>query len=236
MKIIDPKMLESHHPKDWEVEQIHIGNAKNRIIKIRNFFKEPEQVRAYAQAADYVCTVNGEFSNLPGYVSKIGHMSHQFYPNFKFALSTYFEADKKVMTHPEFSHFTFQMYEVQEKCRMCSLSPHTDDTHYASVLSLNFDEELEESQSGTAFFRNTEFQEEYVSSDKNYRTARLVNKVNAYVNFDPSQFRSKEWERYHVEPHEFNTLLIYEGKLWHSPYFRQGGWDTNRLTFNAFLQ
>ena len=101
---------------------------------------------------------------------------------------------------------------------------------------MNYDEELEESQSGTAFFRNTEFQEEYVSSDKNYRTARLVNKVNAYVNFDPSQFRSKEWERYHVEPHEFNTLLIYEGKLWHSPYFRQAGWDTNRLTFNAFLQ
>lgn len=235
MKIVDPKMLETHHPKDWEVEQLHIGSAKNRVIKIKNFFKNPEQVRAYALATDYVNTVSGQFSNLPGYVHKLGHISNQFYPNFKFLLATYFEADKKIMLQPEFSHFTFQMYEVQEKCRMCSLAPHTDDTHYAAVLSLNFDEELMDTKSGTAFWKSKEFQEEYVSSDKNYRTSRLANKVNAFVNFDPSQYRSKDWERYHVEPHEFNSLLVYEGRLWHSPYFVQDGWDTNRLTFNAFL-
>tara|TARA_B100000287_G_scaffold18242_1_gene18285 strand:+ start:6647 stop:7357 length:711 start_codon:yes stop_codon:yes gene_type:complete len=236
MKVINPEMLKTHHPKNWEVEQLHIGTSKNRIIKIKNFFENPEQVRAYAQSADYVNTVGGQFSNLPGFVSKIGHLSHQFYPNFKFLLSTYFEADKKVMMHPEFSHFTFQMYEVQEKCRMCSLAPHTDDTHYAAVLPLNFDEELVESKSGTAFWRNKEFKEEFVCTDRNYRTARLSNKVNAYVNFDPSQYKSKDWERYHVEQHEYNTLLVYEGKMWHSPYFDQSGWSTNRLTFNAFLQ
>ena len=38
-----------------------------------------------------------------------------------------------------------------------------------------------------------------------------------------------------VEKHEFNTLLVYEGRMWHSPYFRQEGWDVDRLTFNAFL-
>ena len=235
MKIIDPKILRTHHPKNWEVEQIHIGNCKNRIIKIKNFFEEPEQVRAYAQAAEYVNTVGGQFSNLPGYVCKLGNISNQFYPNFKFALATYFECDKKVMLQSEFSQFTFQMYEVQEKCRMCSLAPHTDDTHYAAVLSLNFNEEMSDAQSGTAFWRSKEFQEEFVSSDKNYRGSRILNKINAYVNFDPSQYKSKDWERYHVEPHEFNTLLLYEGRLWHSPYFRQEGWGTNRLTFNAFL-
>ena len=102
-------------------------------------------------------------------------------------------------------------------------------------ISLNFDEEIKDAQSGTAFFRSKEFNEEFVSSDKNYRSSRILNKINAYVNFDPSKYKSKDWERYHVEPHEFNTLLLYEGRLWHSPYFRQEGWGTNRLTFNAFL-
>ena len=102
-------------------------------------------------------------------------------------------------------------------------------------MDLNFNEEMSDAQSGTAFWRSKEFQEEFVSSDKNYRGSRILNKINAYVNFDPSQYKSKDWERYHVEPHEFNTLLLYEGRLWHSPYFRQEGWGTNRLTFNAFL-
>ena len=35
MKVIDPAILRTHHPKNWEVEQIHIGNCKNRIIKIK---------------------------------------------------------------------------------------------------------------------------------------------------------------------------------------------------------
>lgn len=235
MKVINPQILNSLHPKDWEVEQLHIGKAKNRVIKIKNFFVNPEQVRAYAMAADYVSTVNGEFSNLPGYVSRLGHVANQLLPQFRFILNNYFEASKKVMKDPEFSHFTFQSYEVQEKCRMCSLTPHTDDTHYAAVLSLNHDEEMEDTDNGTAFWRHAEYDEEFVSSDKNYRIERIVNKVNAFVNFDPSNYKTKHWERYHIEKHEFNTLLVYEGRMWHSPYFRQSGWDTNRLTFNAFL-
>ena len=87
MKIVNPEILQTHHPKDWEVEQLHIGNSKNRIIKIKNWFKNPEQVRALALSGEYVCTVNGEFSNLPGNVSRIGHLSNQLYPNFKFLLS-----------------------------------------------------------------------------------------------------------------------------------------------------
>lgn len=193
MKVIKPEMLEVHHPRDWDVEQIHIGNSKNRLIKVKNFFKNPEQVRAYAMSSDYVSTLNGEYSNLPGLVHRIGHPSKQFNEPFKFLLATYFESGKRVMNIPAMSDFTFQLYEVQEKCRMCSLAPHTDDTHYAAVLSLNTAEELEGTDSGTAFFRNTQFQEEFVSSDKNYRTTRTQNKVNAFVNFDPSKYKSKEW-------------------------------------------
>ena len=110
------------------------------------------------------------------------------------------------------------------------------DAPYLFEIRSKLDEELADSKSGTAFWRSKEFKDEYVSSDRNYRTARLHNKVNAYVNFDPSQYKAKDWERYHVEQHEYNTLLVYEGKMWHSPYFDQSGWSTNRLTFNAFLQ
>ena len=41
MKLIDPKILNSLHPKDWDVEQLNIGKAKNRVIKIKNFFVNP---------------------------------------------------------------------------------------------------------------------------------------------------------------------------------------------------
>ena len=236
MKVINPEMLAVSHPRDWEVEQLHIGQSKNRLIKIRNFFKNPDQVRAYALSCDYVSTLNVQYSNLPGLVHRIVHPSKQFHEPFKFLVSTYFDASKRVMNTPAYSDFTFQMYEVQEKCRMCSLSPHTDDTHYAAVLSLNTDEELEDTDSATAFFRNKEYNEEFVTSDRNYRSGRATNTMNAMVNFDPSKFKSKTWERYHVEKHEYNTLLVYEGKIWHSPYYIQEGWEVNRLTFNAFLQ
>ena len=82
MKIVDPKMMETHHPKDWEVEQLHIGSAKNRVIKIKNFFKNPEQVRAYALATDYVNTVSGQFSNLTigilGDIFILARISHAY--------------------------------------------------------------------------------------------------------------------------------------------------------------
>jgi hypothetical protein len=236
MKVINPEILEVHHPRDWDVDQTHIGKSKNRIVKIRNFFKNPDAVRAFALSCDYVSTLNGEYTNLPGFVHRIGHISKQFHEPFKFACHTYFEAGRSVMSIPAYSDFTFQMYEVNEKCRMCSLAPHTDDTHYAGVLCLNKSEELVDTDSGTAFFRNVELNEEFVSSDKNYRSSRSLNHTNAFVNFDPSKFKSKEWERYHVELHEYNSLILYEGRLWHSPFFRQGEWSTNRLTFNAFLQ
>ena len=59
MKIINPKILNSLHPKDWEVEQLHIGKAKNRVIKIKNFF-----VNQGADAADDWIVNNIEPANI----------------------------------------------------------------------------------------------------------------------------------------------------------------------------
>jgi hypothetical protein len=117
------------------------------------------------------------------------------------------------------------------------LYPHSDYVRYASVLSFNEDDDYDhEIPNGTAFWRIKETGEEYVTAERNYRTERVANKVQAMTSFDPANVKLKEWERYHIEPHEFNSIIFYEGALWHSPYFSKGGWHTNRLTFNTFLR
>jgi hypothetical protein len=236
MKVINPDILKVNHPSNWEVEQKHIGKSKNRILRVKNFFVNPEEIRAYALATEYVSTLMGEHTNLPGYIHNIGLPSKQLHEPFSYLCKTYFGASKSLMAIPAYSTFTFQMYEVFEKCRLMSLIPHTDDTHYACVMSLNTLEESEGTHSGTAFFRYEETDEEFLASDRNYRVERVQNKIQAMVNFDPSSLKLKDWDRYHIEPHEYNTLVLYEGKLWHSPYYIQEHWKANRLTFNAFLK
>ena len=32
-------------PSSWEVDVLHIGQSQNRLVKIRNFFSNPDKVR-----------------------------------------------------------------------------------------------------------------------------------------------------------------------------------------------
>ena len=236
MKILNTDILKVNPPSVWEVQHKHIGKYKNRILRVKNFFTNPDEIRSYALATDYVSTVMGEYTNLPGYIHNIGMISTQLHSPFSYLCKTYFGAKKSLMSVPAYSKFTFQMYEVFEKCRLMSLTPHTDDTHYGCVMSLNTSEESEGTYSGTAFFRHNKTEEEFVTSDRNYRMERVENKIQTMVNFDPSSLELNDWERYHIEPHEYNAMILYEGKLWHSPYYIQEHWKANRLTFNAFLK
>ena len=237
MKVIDPQLFEVNHPQHWEVEEKHIGNFKNKIVIIKNWFVNPEQLKLFAKSVDYVDTTKGQVTNLPGYLHQIGNYRNQLYSPVRFACKHYFTASDDLLRHPEQSNFTLQMYDPQDKVRFMSLYPHSDYVRYASVLSFNEDDDYDhEIPNGTAFWRIKETGEEYVTAERNYRTERIANKVQAMTSFDPANVKLKEWERYHVEPHEFNSIIFYEGALWHSPYFSKGGWHTNRLTFNAFLR
>lgn len=236
MKVIDKDMFHILHPINWNVEEKHIGKAKNKIVIIKNFFRNPEKLKIYVKSVDYVSTINGEYSNLPGYIHYLGIYRKLLYEPFNYIIKNYFESSNDCFKIPEESRFNFQSYDLNEQCRLQSLYPHTDNTRYAAVLSFNNDEDYDGDDNGTAFYRSLETGEEYICMDKNYRSTRLLNTNQTKVNFDPSKAKFKEWEKYHIEPHEFNKLIVYEGNLWHSPYFTQENWYSNRLTFNAFLK
>ena len=50
----------------WEVDVIHIGQDQNRLIKIKNFFSNPDKVRETALNANLKNTIKGEVSSVPG--------------------------------------------------------------------------------------------------------------------------------------------------------------------------
>ena len=236
MKVINSELFAIAHPSAWEVEQKHIGNHKNRIVIVSNFFKYPDEIKAYAQSIDYTATYQGEVTNLPGYIHYMSIHKRSIYEPMKFICSKYFEGSNEIMRFPDETRFGFQIYDMKEKCRYQSLFPHTDEVRYAGVLSLNTEDDYDGDDNGTSFFRSEETGEETTLYDKNYRAKRLLNPVQAMVNFDPSQVKHKEWTRYHIEPHEFNKLIMYEGNLCHSIHFQQKKWNASRMTFNAFIR
>ena len=145
------------------------------------------------------------------------------------------EAPMSILHNPRLSIFTFQKYEPGTQCRTTSMWPHVDWMHYACVLSLNTNEELEGTDSGTGFCRHIETNMEHTCSDINYRHRRARNMDETMTTLDPSTFDRDGWELYHIEPHEYNTLLMYEGNVWHLPYFNLD-WKCDRITFNGFLK
>ena len=101
------------------------------------------------------------------------------------------------------------------------------------------DDEYCGEDNGTALWRKNNTSEEYMSRDYNYRANYFrdtdpIDKIK-YVKCDPSIAIIDGWSRYHVIPHSYNTMIFYEGTLWHSPYYTASKWKSNRLTFNCFL-
>lgn len=219
----------------WEVDVLHVGRCQNRLIKIKNFFSNPDKVREIALNANFKNSIKGEVSSVPGYVSRIGGVDGKFFSPFRDILYDKMKTTNLVLHNPKSSVFTFQKYKPGELCRTSSLYPHVDWQHYACVLSLNTNEELEGTESGTAFCRNVSTNMEHICSDLNYRYDRVSNKDQTMVPLDPSTFDRCGWLTYHIEPHEYNTLLMYEGKVCHTPYFNTN-WNCDRITFNGFLK
>ena len=57
MKLIDPQLFEVNHPQHWEVEEKHIGNFKNKIVIIKNWFVNPEPVSYTHLTLPTICSV-----------------------------------------------------------------------------------------------------------------------------------------------------------------------------------
>ena len=222
-------------PSLWEVDVLHVGLSKNRLLKVRNFFSNPDEVRDFGLHAELKSTIMGEVSAIPGYTKRIGGVDMRFFTQFRDLILQRMSAPMSILHNPKLSIFTIQSYKPGTECRVMSMYPHVDWIHYACVLSLNTPEELEGTDSGTGFCRHIETSMEHTCSDINYRHLRARNMDESMTTLDPINFDRKGWELYHVEPHEYNTLLIYEGNVWHITYFNTN-WKCDRLTFNGFLK
>lgn len=235
METIDPGKIFSLNPNYWTIREKKIGRSDNRIVVVHNFFENPLAVKEYAESLSYVNTIEGEVSGTPGFIHRIGNGITSLQEPIVQLVMHSFNASNDFRIGWDKNKYTFQSYDSLKSVRIMSLHPHVDNMKYAAVLSLNKDDEYMGDDNGTAFWRHNNTQEEYISSDLNYRAKRMVNRPPVYVKLDPSAHNFDEWTRYHIEQHHFNSLILYEGNMWHSPYFTATKWTTNRLTFNAFL-
>jgi len=234
MKIIDPSDIFAIDNIKWRISKYEIGNSKNRIVVIKNFFKNPDILTEYAKSLDYVNTIDGQISGVPGYVHRIGNGIKPLLRPLVSIATREFEAHEDfVLQNPH--KFTFQIYPVGKEVNESSLFPHVDNVRYAGVCSLNKENEYDGNDNGTALWINDKSKEEYVCKDYNYRIKRYQTKNKNKVNLDPCNIDIPEWSIYHIIPHSYNTLVLYEGNLWHSPYFNSSSWKTDRTTFNCFL-
>ena len=235
MKTIDPCEIFALDDLNWRFEVYHVGNSNNRILIVKKFFRNPDKVREFAKSIAYVNTIDGQVSNIPGYVHTIGNLPEISRPIRKIIKSKFASFE----TSNYLNKFTFQSYPVNQDVREVGLFPHTDNIRYAGVCSLNKDDEYCGEDNGTALWRRNSTSEEYMSRDYNYRTNYFrdttpIDKFK-YVKCDPSIAVINGWSRYHVIPHSYNTMVFYEGTLWHSPYYTASKWKSDRLTFNCFL-
>lgn len=237
MRIIDPNEIFALDQFNWRVMNYEIGNSNNRILVIRNFFKNPDKLREYAESVDYVDTINGQVSGIPGYIHRIGNGIKTLLRPIISIVTGEFEASEDfVLQNPH--KFTFQIYPVNQEVRKASLSPHTDNVRYAGVCSLNKEDEYDGTDNGTALWRNDYTSEEHTLREFNYRAKRHYNmdpKSEEYVKLDPSAVDIPGWSIYHVIQHSYNTMVLYEGNMWHSPYYTASKWKSDRITFNCFL-
>ena len=202
---------------DIELDVKTIGNTSSRIVVAKNFWENPEAVAEYAKNCDYFN--EREYLKM-GYRSKetewltnnLSCSTHHLTDFFLFLRSRVL-LDKTMHNNCNEFTYTFQMYSS-----LGAKVPHVDATPYAAVCPLSGSED---DKSGTAFYRLSSSGEEYVTAG-NYREANIF-----------TSKRAEHFEEYHVQYHEYNTLIFYEGNLFHNAV---ADWksDDKRLTFNAF--
>lgn len=205
-----------------KISDMYIGNNKNKIVKVKNFFKDPEFMRKYALGETYI-DEKGQ-KNLGSSDKQTHWYTHRFsmdcdnYAHFFDAIKSNVYLDTNVQ-------YTFlpNVYNFQYYDRMVENIPHVDPSHYAGVLSLNYNDETEGTKSSTRFHRLKATGEEYTLH-------------HTYRDILPESTPPEGYEIYHKEPHEFNTLILYEARLFHSAYADYSKWTSNikRLTFNCF--
>lgn len=223
-----------------EVEVREIGQEKNRVVVVDNFYKNPDDVRYLAL-------------NAP--VTRWEKVTYGF-PMWRTAMDLNLDPVRKRVSGIAKEVWGYGISEVPRF--MTNLirddpltrsdmghggAPHADQCIIAAVVYLNLPEEC---AGGTAFYRHKETGLEslprhpFFAKDVEKRIAplamryscqnlkefaqKVIFKEEAYQKKAPVLESNPHWERLDWVDMCYNRLVFYEGKVFHAPYGQEGAY------------
>lgn len=227
--------------KKLTVTLLEIGNEKNRLLEVENFFKYPERVRNFLNnipIQNIKDRSNNSTNIFPGYQIELMYDFNDLNVFFNKAYKLAFNAS---LTQETISKFTYQCIDGNESIRNLSNFPHIDPALFASNIFLNYDIEIGE-DSGTAFYRNKISGNEYMPinpmNNSMYRYNRDIifnSKMDYNTKYAPI-INNDDWEMYYISRQKFNKLNLYEGALYHNAFMKINTFTTTpRTSLSVFL-
>jgi hypothetical protein len=225
--------------KKLTVTLLEIGNEKNRLLEVENFFKYPDRVRDFLNNIPIqdVLERSKDSSNLfPGYQIELKYNINDLNVFLNKAYKLAFNYN---LTQDSISKLTYQCIDGNDTIKNISNYPHVDPALFASNIFLNYDSEIGE-DSGTAFYRNKITGNEYMPMNNSmYRYNRdfiYNSKMDSYTKYAPI-FNNEDWQMYHLSHQKFNKLNLYEGALYHNAFMKLGTFITTpRTSLSVVLQ
>lgn len=222
--------------KRLTVTLLEIGNEKNRLLEVENFFKYPDRVRNFLneipiQSATDLSNTKSVF---PGYQVELKY----FLSDLNAFLNKAYKLFDYNMSQNSTLKFTYQCIDGNELNKNVSNFPHVDPVLLASNIFLNYDNEIGE-DSGTAFYRNKHSSNEYMHFKSSiYRYEREFNARKIEVKntrYTPIS-NNDDWEMYHLSRQKFNKLNLYEGALYHNAFMKINSFTTTpRISLSLSL-
>jgi len=214
----DPTIFEVN--KNFTTTLTEIGNGKNRLLEIDNFFKNPERVRDFLDATpnqDMESRHKAFRSFFPGYQTFLKYDFGDMNAFFKEAYNQVFGSNLSSGIV-----YAYQCIDGNKPIEKQSCLPHTDPMFFAANIFLNYDNEIGES-SGTAFYRSKHTGNEMRPAiEASYRINRdfgFKKQIEGKTRFAPI-IDNEDWTRYHVSLQKFNKLNMYEGALYHGAFIK----------------
>ena len=209
----------------YELSVEYIGNLKSKIVMVDNFLANPERLLEFLETIPLQETIHE------------GQPPKGFYPGYQAYMTYDFMHIQRCANYlvqqnfgyaPPYFNISYQCVDGNKKVYGQSSHPHCDDRSIAGNIFLNSNKELEENpNTGTTFYRLKETGEECLFPNScSYRKERYgFNRPDLSLKeYNPIWIDDDRYYRYHFAEAKFNRLYIYEGNLFHSVYYKKGGY------------
>tara|TARA_Y100000593_G_C4245544_1_gene304460 strand:- start:6 stop:800 length:795 start_codon:yes stop_codon:yes gene_type:complete len=234
-----------------EIEEFH----NNKIIRIDNFYRNPDLVRKLALSS--VATREANFG-YPGFRSSFKIGQGYNIPIYEDIIKSVFLDFKQLYNYAlDTINFNFakssKVYDWDSNKGNNACHPHKDFTvadekTYGSVIFLNTEDEFEEDKNGTAFYKhiptgisdcNREVYINYYYED-DISTEYIINDIffkDSKICDDWINDGNEYWEMVHLSKMKYNRMILYPSSYFHTAYFNNQDWDNDnhRIVQALFL-